>query len=328
MTELLNKSYHAERDGDIWNDDCVEIFISNHAFYHFIINSHNVNLDEKDNDASWNGLWESAVKTDHDYWQVEIKLPFHTIDMRPGDTEITLNFCREKYTVPSEISSWAYTAGQFINTQNYGRLKNIRRSLPDVAVKQIDWGSLLNGAHQIEMQLSNRSQTAWTGKAILEMKSADGELLASFPSKPLRLEPGQELPASIEYNDWQKEGSYIELITLDDQKSWPVLSKSVTLPPLISFMRMPVLLWQGEKGITLISLNAAQFTGYSVQATVKNAQGKIIQKMRQTPDNVVFTMPLPTDALRPGEYHLELRLFRQDQLLKTQTCQFEVIPGF
>lgn len=53
-----------EKDGDIWRDDCVEIFLSPNPpdYFHFIVNSLGTQQDEINKDARWNGDWKVKTK--------------------------------------------------------------------------------------------------------------------------------------------------------------------------------------------------------------------------------------------------------------------------
>ena len=107
-----------ERDGSVWVDDCVEVFISPESgkIYHFIINSKGVIYDSEitSDDKSVTGYitnknYDSnikvATKVFDSYWTVELSIPFSDLKITPksGDRWL-INFARE-----DKISNLNYT---------------------------------------------------------------------------------------------------------------------------------------------------------------------------------------------------------------------------
>lgn len=100
-----------ERDGQVWMDDCIEIFLSNPGnsaglYKHIVVNAKAVLYDSSAYnssifDLSWNPetLLQSEISTDH--WQVQLRLPFS--DLAPA---------------PQAGQSWR---GTFKRSMGYGR---------------------------------------------------------------------------------------------------------------------------------------------------------------------------------------------------------------
>ncbi|MFA5858375.1 MAG: metallophosphoesterase [Elusimicrobiota bacterium] len=78
-----------KHDDQVWLDDNIELFISPAGqqiqYYHFIINTNNVLLDQscynsgRSRSRVWESTCESAVKKYEDYWSIEIRLPLKDI---------------------------------------------------------------------------------------------------------------------------------------------------------------------------------------------------------------------------------------------------------
>lgn len=77
-----------ERDGPVWNDDSVEIYVdANNAkgrdYHGFFVNAANVVYDRRRVEA-WDGEWTSAVKVlPGKAWVVEVAIPFATLGVTP-----------------------------------------------------------------------------------------------------------------------------------------------------------------------------------------------------------------------------------------------------
>ena len=126
----LIKVENFERDGFVWEDDCVEVFMDtghNHKnYYHIIANIAGIRYDEKDGrlrPQSWDGDWQVAVVRYNDRWTAEIAIPFYSMNLltpMPGEVW-GFNLNREEWRVP-EISSWAPTWFSFHEPEHFGHL--------------------------------------------------------------------------------------------------------------------------------------------------------------------------------------------------------------
>jgi hypothetical protein len=133
MKELVFK--HNEKDGPIWMDDCVEIFIDpkgeSKDYYHIAINPKGVVLDEYiDENRTFKKEWDSNIKvktlSKSDNWIVECAIPFASLNVKTGVSSTwRINLNRErtkKGNTPEEISCWSCTYGGFQNPNRFGKL--------------------------------------------------------------------------------------------------------------------------------------------------------------------------------------------------------------
>ena len=111
------------RDGSVWGDDCVEIFIdTNHdyrTYYHIGVNSLGTVADgynagsSSTGSRSWNGEYKVATSVQDTFWTCEMKIPFKTLD----DTEVRkgtlwgFNMARVRIANASEYGQWVPTYG-------------------------------------------------------------------------------------------------------------------------------------------------------------------------------------------------------------------------
>ncbi len=117
-----------ERDGAVWQDDSVEIFIDTNldrrSFYQFIANSRGARYDGRDGDASWDGDWSVAPGIERPItpdplrgtpgrtpaWTLEFAIPFASLDL-PTPKEglrVGFNVVRGQYFAGRrEISMWS-----------------------------------------------------------------------------------------------------------------------------------------------------------------------------------------------------------------------------
>ena len=114
-----------ERDGEVWRDDCLELFVDTvgqrKSYAHLAVNALGTKYDSFDGVVSEDFDWEVATSVGPEGWSVEIRLPFaNGIAPRPGDTwvvEVARNATRV-----DELSTWGRHHKSFDEPQNFGTL--------------------------------------------------------------------------------------------------------------------------------------------------------------------------------------------------------------
>ena len=193
----------SERDGDVWLDESIEIFIDANrdltTYRHFLFNSDNVQRDEFGDrgatplfDVEWNGTWDSAVSKDGNAWYAECRIPFETVGIKlDQDRVIGLNVVRNDKT-KSEIVVWIPSPGSLHQPTRFGALvlsQSAEAALFEALVEHP--GALKTGASEGRLRLTNRSdepvQLEWqvsvAGPRGLEDAFSDTVPLAANESK-------------------------------------------------------------------------------------------------------------------------------------------------
>lgn len=116
-----------QRDGAVYEDDCVEVFLSPYPgaqpYYHFVANILGTQRDDVGTEADWNAEW--TVKTSHaaDRWFAEVAVPFGELSI-PGDAPEAWAFNLAREERPhGELSTWSPCQSGFHEPQNFGRLR-------------------------------------------------------------------------------------------------------------------------------------------------------------------------------------------------------------
>jgi hypothetical protein len=132
------------RDGGVYHDDSVEIFIDpaglRSEYYHLMVNAKGIQGDlycaEKGQikDSSYDAPIEAKTSLGSDHWSVEIRVPFSAfsrIDYSEIKREWTFNVCRtRKAGGTGELYTWAPVQYSFHDPDRFGRLLMDR--LPDL----------------------------------------------------------------------------------------------------------------------------------------------------------------------------------------------------
>ena len=117
-----------DRDGNVFADDCVELFISREyrgaEYYHLVTNALGARFDERVKERSWDPDWSVRPWRGPDRWGVEVSIPFAQIGGPPAAGDVWwVNICRQRQARGAcELSAWSPTAADFHNTARFGAL--------------------------------------------------------------------------------------------------------------------------------------------------------------------------------------------------------------
>lgn len=178
---------HTERDGSVYQDDCVELFLDANldfrTYYHFVVNAGNVQRDESRSmggrtpkDVAWDARWQSAVAIGDGGWSAEMAIPLSEVGLRlDGDAAVGVNVCRSAQRA-GELSCWVPTHGGFHNPhRNATVLLSTRAEVPPVALEVPAVGELLpDGENEIEMRLESRAEAELRLEGELRVGFNDG----------------------------------------------------------------------------------------------------------------------------------------------------------
>ncbi len=121
----------AQRDGTVWADDDVELFLDpqgdRETYYQFVVNALGAQYDSERTDPSWTVNWRAAAQETEEAWSVEIALPLAELPLGLAvGQNWCVNFCRADRTT-GEVSAWSCPFGGFHTAGRLGRL-----TMPDL----------------------------------------------------------------------------------------------------------------------------------------------------------------------------------------------------
>jgi len=137
-----------DRDGAIWVDDSVEIFIAppgsavlaaspaGSRYFHLGVNAIGTLADAVGQEgASWHGEWSAATSQRADGWDVEVRIPFAALGVAGPPNQVwALNLCRTYSTDKGAAhASWSPLARWFHEPEHFGRIA-FGEGAPDPAV--------------------------------------------------------------------------------------------------------------------------------------------------------------------------------------------------
>lgn len=106
------KATEEKRDGAVYGDDSVEIFLSTNpeanGYYQLGANSRGTRYDAFNKNSSWNAEWRCAAAQNKNDWTIEFAIPLAAFDRSTLETPWRINLCRSRYTGKEpEYSSWS-----------------------------------------------------------------------------------------------------------------------------------------------------------------------------------------------------------------------------
>ena len=118
----------SKRDGDVFSDDCVEIFISptrsETEYCHLATNALGTRFDEKVKDRSWNPSWTVKATRGERSWTLVVDIPFAAIGGKPAQGSVWwFNVDRQRARGGKlELSAWSPTGSNFHDVSCFGAL--------------------------------------------------------------------------------------------------------------------------------------------------------------------------------------------------------------
>jgi hypothetical protein len=139
------KAAITERDGKVYNDDCVEVMVDptgeRTEYYHFIVNSRGVLYDAQVRQAGsvqtrdWNCDARAAAKVGAASWSVELAIPLVELGLTRASTgQWALNVARERQAGKPELSTFSPMTGGFHQPSLYATL-----TLPGADLGRMLW---------------------------------------------------------------------------------------------------------------------------------------------------------------------------------------------
>lgn len=127
------KAEITERDGSLWKNDDVELFLfdpDQNSGWQFIVNPANTQFDAVLKQAQagdpykadklWNGEWRSQVFKQAASWEVALTIPWKTLGYSAPPELLTMNFSRHR-VASSETSHWNAFVGNLNDAPKFAR---------------------------------------------------------------------------------------------------------------------------------------------------------------------------------------------------------------
>jgi len=311
-----------ERDGGVFADDCVEIFLdsANDEFNflqlalsasgaqfdmrcagdnHAGVNVFGVDYDRKKvRDAAWNGDWTVKTSRHADRWEAEVRLPFKTVG-RASDLW-GMNFCRNRRAGEAETSAWQ-AIGSFHQPASFGKvlLGGARRG--DARITRLDVDPLRFGEGSARAQLSGAEGFKASSRVVRR-------------GEPVAESAGEIAPAGAAQFHFALDQSTtdVRLVLADAQgtEAFGIALPARVAPPLQLRSGRKVLLGGAPVGrLSLgLSLSASERARRVLLCRLQGADGREIDAARSPVTADACDVRLNMAGFTDGRYGVELAL--------------------
>lgn len=196
------KASEKRRDGQIFHDDCVEIFLDTNRDYstyvHLAVNALGTVYDAREGSDGirWNADVNVSTAVGETSWIVEIAIPFQQLNRpAPKAGEIWgLNVCREEMP-RKEYSSWAGVKKNFHKPDQFGNV--IFGNNVPVAVRNFPVPRFISGGNELSVLLKNTSQKNQVVSFSAEIIPEKGD--KRIDATRVELTPNQEKTVTLKY---------------------------------------------------------------------------------------------------------------------------------
>lgn len=327
----LPKATTTQRDGQVWSDDALELFlapgITGSDYYQFIVNAAGAQWDSRGRDGSWDADWSTAAATGQDYWEAELRIPFASLGvMSPADGEVwRLNAAWDRQVPTPLVASWVTVAGTLHAPESFGRLAFAE----ETAVVQLTGPSDTLGG---EVQFEGALKASIPTEAKLSIVRTDGDESVEVAVATAVHAGGDavspvELVASLPTEGrFPARGDY-EIRLSVTEKDHPVYMHAAPLivpDPLQVTIGKYFLEGLMEIDATLSGLGIFA-RGASATANVFNAKGKRlrVKRLKTDPEALTASTVLDVSKLDPGGYELRVAAIgRKGHLLHRVSIPF------
>ncbi|MFO8081356.1 MAG: sugar-binding protein, partial [Armatimonadota bacterium] len=127
MDALVAESQPAEGDVRVFEDDCVEIFISptgaEDDYFHFAVNALGATFDERVKDTAWDADWTAEAHRGDERWWIRATIPHEALEADPGTSLMWwFNVSRQRRAGGElQLSSWSDAGSNFHDVTRWGR---------------------------------------------------------------------------------------------------------------------------------------------------------------------------------------------------------------
>jgi len=312
------------RDGALWNNDCVEIFIAPfkdaQVFYHLIVDVNGqiydaLNRNGKD-DNRYDLSITAATQKQARSWTVEMAIPLCDLGINNA-REPLMNFCRERKPV-GELTSWH---GWFANPGTWQQVKLTLDSQRTVDVQEweLSEDSPLYGDNTAKSTFA--AKNASSTKVLLYAQQHGKWILKN--TKKIQNDKGKKRNVSLDYSllPHDRPGN-VRLVFENNNEAIFRVTYQLDLPEnaLVARLQAPYYYSTEKYGFAKLEnvISAASIKHASIRLLVKNPDGKLEQIKKIYPLRHSMSVGFNISSWQKGDGTIFLELFDNGKLLAHQ----------
>ncbi len=337
-------AHATERDGRLWEDDSVELFLDTNrdrqTYYQIIVNSRGVIFDQ-DTGApglagpGWDGPVTAAARVLPDRWTAEVKLEFAGLRLAEAEGQVWgANFARSSFREGRSLYVWAPVGSNFGEPGRFGEIvlpfdptANAVTGRP-LAGRRIFWAS-----GSLPFEVNNRRDRPATVRVTATQLPAGaaepmplGEATATIAARS-----AVEVPIACAFTHPGEVRVRYDLTEADRGRLLYTTVVTHTVPEPLTLQPSTLVSWLGEDRLSVgweLGLAESALPGVHVSFRIVPAAGDDPPtNTGVAPSAIRGSSALPVADLAPGDYVLQARLLRGDDALGEAAFRFRRTPG-
>lgn len=210
-----------ERDGPVWDDDCIKLFIdpnhNHHNWFELVCNTDGICFDQfkQEGGESWDAEWTVACQKFDKYWEAEIMIPFAIFGKPPQiGTVWGFNIGRDSKASDQRIE-WSCTYGKTHSPNRFGDLIfGSTTASPYVTLQE---ATFHHGRNNLVGTLTNADTNEQNFFLAYEFLDQDGEVAAQ--RSPIILKPRSRARVQFAYNVRMSGYQVLNVALVDDNNA-------------------------------------------------------------------------------------------------------------
>jgi hypothetical protein len=320
-----------ERDGKLWTNDCIEIYIAPFAdeadYFQIIVDANGQVFDALKRDGTLDPVYDLSVRAktqkQANGWTMEAAIPLAELGLS-NSRDALMNFGRERKPV-TENTSWH---GLFGKPETWRKLPLSLDKRYDVDVRGWDFGALQYGENELEVEfvtasaaplgvlLQAQEKGKWRDKVRITARSTPApSRRVTLPYALSPLHKPQNIRLTLE-----RGGAPVFRVT-----------RRLVLPAeaLVPALSVPYYYAEENFGFVRLEnfLSPAGLQKSRLRLTVKNPAGKVVATRELQELRPLMRAGFDISSWREGEGTLTVELLSGGQALSSRTVIIEKRPG-
>ncbi|MDD5598795.1 MAG: sugar-binding protein [Victivallaceae bacterium] len=334
-----------DRDGKIWMDDSVEIFIdpekNESGYYHLIINSAGIVYDAKVSNNFDDRSWDSGIKTaamrQKDYWTVEAAIPLAKISPHKRNDIWGINFTRSRTSpenpkITAEVISWSPLIGTFHQPDKFGSLV-----INDEKLLILNYGfEPALGENEFLLKIKNEASINRKVNVTLKITPFKGKSFSKSFDKILSADKQEKIKLPFELAS----GKNLMEVAITDASDQQKLLSCFSIPLTVQadsfkFLLANQLFLLGDKNVLqgriALNLTEKSFSDLRLNVFIKSDTGAPVLTKKDFIFPLKFSNIFSVDIgnLPLGEYIFQVELVDKKGNIKFTGCEnFIKLKGF
>ncbi|MCD6361705.1 MAG: hypothetical protein J7M38_12695, partial [Armatimonadetes bacterium] len=327
-----------ERDGPVWRDDSVELFLDTnrdlHTYYQIIVNPRGVFFDQDTGEPDlagpkWDGPITVATQVLPDRWTAEVKLEFTGLRLAEAGRTWGANFARTSMRGGRSCYTWVKVGKNFGEPARFGTLvlpfdpgANVVTGRPADG-RVLFWGE---GTLRFEI-VSKRDAPVDVRISVTDEDT--GTLLSE---ERLTVQPHGRIEAPLRCT-FDKPGEVRLRYDLIEEPAGRLLytsSQTHTVPEPLTLEPLSLVSWLDEEqlaGTCALGVAEDALAAVSLRLSVTSADGAPVASATLNPRRATGPFTVAVGTAPVGSYELRAELVRDGQVIASRSAEVQRTRG-